>query len=313
MITVNNKRVSKKSNLQRGHTFQLYSMCAVPLLLMLVFNYLPMAGLVLAFKSFRYDMGMFGSPWVGFDNFKFFFESDSFIKITRNTLGLNGLFIIVITICSVALAVTLFRINSRRATKAYQTMVIVPHFVSWVVAAYIVYAFLNPQYGMVNSILNALGLKSVDWYSEPNAWPAILTVAYIWKHVGLDSVIYYAALMGMDSALIEAAAVDGATRRQQTRHVIIPQLTVLIVIQTILKIGSIFRADFGMFFQLTRDVGALYDTTDVIDTYIFRTMRVIGNYGMSSAVGFLQSVVGFALVMLTNWGSKKFDEDYGLF
>ncbi|MBQ4109993.1 MAG: sugar ABC transporter permease [Clostridia bacterium] len=288
-------------------------MCALPVLLIFIFNYIPMAGLVLAFKNFRYDKGMFGSPWAGIDNFRFFFESDSFIKITRNTLGLNALFIFLIIVCSVALAVTLFRINSRRATKVYQTVLITPHFVSWVVAAYIVYALLNPQYGLINHLLVKFGIEPIDWYAMPKAWPAILSIAYIWKHIGLDSVIYYAALMGMDSSLIEAASVDGATRWQQTRFVIIPQLTVLIVIQTILKIGGIFRADFGMFYQLTRDVGMLYETTDVIDTFIFRTMRVVGNMGMSSAVGFLQSVVGFVLVMVTNYVSKKIDEDYGLF
>ncbi len=303
----------KKKKLKTTRNLQLYSMCSVPLVLMFIFSYLPMVGLVLAFKNFRFDKGIFGSPWAGVDNFKFFFQSDSFLKITRNTLGLNALFIVTIIICSVALAVVLFRINSRKATKIYQTVLITPHFVSWVVAAYIVYAFLNPQFGMVNSILNSIGLEGYDWYSKPNAWPVILNIAFIWKHVGLDSVIYYAALMGMDSALIEAAQVDGATRWQQTRHIIIPQLMVLIVIQTILKVGGIFRADFGMFYQLTRDVGALYDTTDVIDTFIFRTMRVIGNYGMSSAVGLLQSIVGLCIVMFTNWASKKFDEDYGLF
>lgn len=313
MNNTNNVKTHRKKSLRRMQNLQLYSMCALPVLLIFIFNYIPMAGLVLAFKNFRYDKGMFGSPWAGIDNFRFFFESDSFIKITRNTLGLNALFIFLIIVCSVALAVTLFRINSRRATKVYQTVLITPHFVSWVVAAYIVYALLNPQYGLINHLLVKFGIEPIDWYAMPKAWPAILSIAYIWKHIGLDSVIYYAALMGMDSSLIEAASVDGATRWQQTRFVIIPQLTVLIVIQTILKIGGIFRADFGMFYQLTRDVGMLYETTDVIDTFIFRTMRVVGNMGMSSAVGFLQSVVGFVLVMVTNYVSKKIDEDYGLF
>lgn len=300
-------------SLKRWQSLQLYSMCALPILLILVFNYLPMVGLVLAFKSFRYDKGIFGSPWIGFDNIKVFFESDAFWKITRNTLGLNAIFITAITFSSIALAVILYRINNRKAIKVYQTILIIPQFVSWVIAAYILYSFLNPQFGILNRLLEFMGMKSVDWYSAPNAWPTILTISYIWKHIGLDCVIYYAALIGMDTSLLEAASIDGATRWQQTKYVIIPQLTILIVIQTILKIGSIFRADFGMFYQLTRDVGSLYDTTDVIDTYIFRTMRVTGNMGMSSAVGLLQSLVGFILVMFTNFISKKVDEDYGLF
>lgn len=309
----NKEKKVKKGTLNRSNSLQLYSMCVIPVLLVLVFKYFPMGGIILAFKNFRYDKGIFGSPWAGINNFKFFFESDSFWIITRNTLGLNALFIVIGMVCAISLAIVLFRINSRKATKVYQTILITPHFVSWVIAAYVVYAFLNPQYGLLNTFLVKMGMEGIDWYSTPSAWPAILTIASIWKHVGMDCIIYYAALMGMDTSLIEAASVDGATKWQQTRHVIIPQLMVLIVIQTILKIGGIFHADFGLFYQLTRDVGALYETTDVIDTYIFRTMRVIGNMGMSSAVGLLQSVIGFIMVMATNYLSKKFDEDYGLF
>lgn len=303
----------KRGKLNRSNSLQLYSMCIIPMLQVLIFKYLPIGGIILAFKRFRYDKGIFGSPWVGFKNFEFFFKSDSFWVILRNTLGLNALFIVTGLVSSIALAIVLYRINSRRATKVYQTILITPHFVSWVIASYVVYAFLNPSYGLMNSWLTKMGMEAVDWYSTPGAWPVILTIASIWKHIGMDSIMYYAALMGMDSSLIEAASVDGATKWQQTRHVIIPQLMVLIVIKTILKIGGIFHADFGLFYQLTRDVGALYSTTDVIDTFIFRTMRVIGDMGMSSAVGLLQSIVGFIMVVLTNYASKKFDEDFGLF
>ena len=303
----------KHSKLNRANSLQLYSMCIIPMLQVLVFKYLPIGGIILAFKNYRYDLGIFGSPWVGFKNFEFFFKSDSFLVILRNTLGLNALFIILNLVTSIALAIVLFRINSRKATKVYQTLLITPHFVSWVIASYVVYAFLNPQYGLMNNFLIKMGMERVDWYSTPGAWPVILSIASIWKSVGMDSIMYYAALMGMDSSLIEAASVDGATNWQQTRHVIIPQLMVLIVIKTILKIGGIFHSDFGLFYQLTRDIGALYTTTDVIDTFIFRTMRVVGDMGMSSAVGLLQSIVGFCMVMLTNWASKKFDEDFGLF
>ena len=304
---------AKRSKLNRASALQLYSMCLLPMLQILIFKYLPIGGIVLAFKQFRYDKGIFGSPWVGFKNFEFFFKSDSFLVILRNTLGLNALFIVLSLVSSIALAIVLFRINSRKATKVYQTILITPHFVSWVIASYVVYAFLNPQYGLVNNFLTSIGAEKIDWYSTPGAWPAILSIASVWKHVGMDSIMYYAALMGMDSSLLEAASVDGATNWQQTRHVIIPQLMVLIVIKTILKIGGIFHSDFGLFYQLTRDVGALYSTTDVIDTFVFRTMRVIGNMGMSSAVGLLQSIVGCLMVITTNWASKKFDEDYGLF
>ena len=313
MTTQKTKKTSSSNKFKIQRHIQLYSLAATPVFLQLLFHYIPLVGIILAFKNYRYNLGIFGSPWVGFKNFEFFFKTDTFLIITRNTLLLNAMFIALIIITSVALAVVLYRINSRKATKVYQTILITPHFVSWVIAAYIIYAFLNPAYGILNNTLESMGLSPIDWYAAPKAWPAILAVCYIWKHIGLDCVVYYAALMGMDSSLIEAAAVDGATRWQQTRHVIIPQLTILIVIQTILKIGGIFRSDFGMFYQLTRDVGELYSTTDVIDTYIFRTMRVVGNMSMGTAVGLLQSVVGFCLVLFTNWASKKVDEDFGLF
>ena len=314
MTTLTTKKTSNSKKVKIKRHLQLYSLAALPVLLLLVFNYLPLVGIVLSFKRYRYDLGVFDSPWAGLKNFEFFFKSGVFVRITRNTLLLNAMFIALIIICSVALAVVLYRVNSRKATKVYQTILITPHFISWVVAAYIIYAFLNPSFGILNMFLAKFGIAKIEWYMTANAWPAILAICYVWKHIGLDCVIYYAALMGMDSSLIEAASVDGANRWQQTRHVIIPQLTVLIVIQTILKIGGIFRADFGMFYQLTRNVGDLYSTTDVIDTYIFRTLQSDNSdMGMGTAVGLLQSCVGLCLVLFTNWASKKFDEDYGLF
>lgn len=306
-------QINHRGHLGNVNMLQLYSLCAIPVLLIFVFCYIPMFGVILAFKEYRYDLGILGSEFVGFRNFEFFFKSNEFLKITWNTLSLNALFIITGIIASVTVAILLFELKSRRATKVYQTMLITPHFLSWVVVAFMGYALLNPSYGLINTILQSLGLEAVDWYSEPEAWPGILTIASIWKSVGMDSVVYYAALMGIDTALFEAAEVDGANRWQKTRYVVIPCLVPILTIMTILKIGGIFRADFGMFYQLTRDVGALYRTTDVVDTYIFRTMRVLGNMGMSSAVGLLQSVVGFVLVILTNYFSKKIDKDNGLF
>ncbi|MDY3928842.1 MAG: ABC transporter permease subunit [Clostridia bacterium] len=283
------------------------------MLLVFVFNYLPMGGIIIAFKNYRYDKGIFGSEWVGFDNFKFFVESNEFFKLTRNTLMLNALFISVGIIAALAVAILLFCLKGRLNTKIYQTMMITPNFVSWVVASYMVYAFLSPQNGIINGLLIKLGMNKVDWYNTPAAWPAILTVAGVWKHVGMDCIIYYAALMGIDSTLFEAADVDGASSWVKIKCIIIPTLVPLLTILTILKIGGIFRSDFGMFYQLTRDVGALYDVTDVIDTYTYRVMRVIGNMGMGSAIGLLQSVVGVVLVLTTNYVSKKIDSELGLF
>lgn len=301
------KRKITKSELQ------LYSLCIIPVLLVIVFNYLPMGGIIIAFKDYRYNLGILGSKWVGFKNFEFFFKSSEFLRITWNTLYMNFLFIILGTISSVLTAVLLFGIKSRNATKTFQTVLITPHFLSWVVVAYMVYAFLNPQYGYLNVFMEKLGMEKVDWYAAPNAWPVILSVAYVWKTVGMDSVVYYAALMGIDTSLFEAADIDGASPLQRFKTIIIPELLPLLTILTILKIGNIFRADFGLFYQLPRDVGLLYSTTDVIDTYVFRAMRVIGDMSMASAVGLLQSVVGFVLVVATNFVAGKIDPDSTLF
>ena len=300
------KRLSKDE-------WQLYSFCLIPILLVFIFCYLPMGGIIIAFKDYRFDKGILGSEWVGFKNFEFFLKSNEFVKLTRNTLYLNALFIVVGIIAALAVAILLFQLRSRTATKVYQTMLITPNFISWVVASYMVYALLNPSYGAINMLLQKMGLEGVDWYNTPAAWPAILTIAGVWKNVGMDCVIYYAALMGIDPTLFEAAEIDGAGTWQKIRRITIPSLVPLVTILTILKVGGIFRADFGMFYQLTRDVGALYDVTDVIDTYVFRTMRVLGDMGMGSAIGLLQSVVGIVMVLGTNWLSKKIDPDLGLF
>ena len=309
---MNEKSIKKRKKLSSA-ALQDYSLALIPILYVFIFKYLPMGGIIIAFKDYRYDKGIFGSEWVGFRNFKFFFESNDFVRITRNTLVMNAIFIVVGIAAALFVAIMLYAIVSRRQTKVFQTILITPHFLSWVVVAYMLYGFLNTKYGILNTLLETIGIKGVDWYSEASAWPIILTIASVWKHVGMDSVVYYAALMGVDESIIEAAEVDGATKFQKTVYVILPTLIPLITILTILKIGNIFRADFGLFYQLTRDVGALYPTTDVIDTYIFRTMRVVGDMGMGSAVGLVQSLVGFVLVILTNAAAKKIDPDTALF
>ena len=303
---------TKKKKINRI-SLQLYSMCSIAIISVFVFNYLPMVGVVLAFKNNKYSRGIFGSDWVGFKNFEYFFKSSDFAVITRNTLLLNTIFIVTGIIAALFVAIMLYYVKSRAKTKVFQTVLITPHFLSWVVVSYMVFAILNPTYGLLNSVLAKFGIENIDWYSKPEVWPLILTIFSIWKHVGMDSVVYYAALMGVDESIIEAAEVDGATKFQKTVYVILPTLIPLITILTILKIGNIFRADFGLFYQLTRDVGALYPTTDVIDTYIFRTMRVVGDMGMGSAVGLVQSLVGLVLVIATNAAAKKIDPDSALF
>jgi len=304
-------KIKKKWNL--SEQFQHWSLCIMPMLLVFVFCYIPMGGIIIAFKDYRYDQGIFGSRWVGLNNIKFFFESSEFFRITWNTISMNILFIFVGILCAVVVAILLFELKHRITTMAFQTIMITPHFLSWVIVSYMVYAFLNPEYGILNRTLQLAGIGKIDWYSKPELWPGILLISFIWKNVGMDSILYYATLMGIDSSLFEAAYLDGANEWQKARYITFPCLIPIITLLTILKIGSIFRADFGLFYQIPRDVGALYQTTDVIDTYIFRNLRTLGNIGMSSAVGLLQSLVGFVLVMITNHLSKKIDPDGGLF
>ena len=305
--------MKKEKKTKRESNYRLYVLCAVPVILVFIFNYLPMIGAVIAFKDYKYNDGIFGSKWVGLRNFEMFFKSKDFANVAWNTIYLNFIFIIIGTICAVTLAILLFNVIGRKNVKTYQTIFITPYFISWVVVGYIAYAFLNPAYGILNQLLNALGMENIDVYSKPGLWPIILTIANVWKNVGMDSVIYYAALMGIDTSLFEAADVDGVNRFQKVWYITIPSLISLITILTILKIGNIFRADFGLFYQLTRDVGQLYSTTDVMDTYIYRTLKVWNDVSLSSAAGLLQSVVGFVLVIVTNIVTKRIDKDCALF
>lgn len=312
------KKKTKYKHKLTSSDIQLYSMCLLPLLTVFIFKYLPMGGTLIAFKDYKFNLGIFGSQWVGFSNFEYFFKSNVFVELVRNTLFNNFLFILFGTLSSLLVAILLFEVKSRMATKIYQTILITPFFMSWVIVAYMVYAILNSNYGYLNQILSLFGIQGIDWYSKPKAWYVILTITYVWKNVGMDSVVYYAALMGIDSSLIEASEIDGANKVKRTIHVVLPTLIPLISILTILKIGNIFRADFGLFYTVTQDgaSGNLYETTNVIDTYIFRTFRetTTGNsYGLTTAVGLLQSVVGMVLVILTNWTAKKIDPDMALF
>ena len=308
-----NKQLALKKRKIKFNDWQLYALMLLPLLQVFIFHYLPMCGIVIAFKDFKYSKGIFGSEWVGFDNFEFFFKSDTFVRILKNTLLLNFAFIILGILLAVTVAIMLYHVASRKATKLYQTVVITPNFISWVIASYMVYAFLNPQYGLINGILSSFGRDTVNWYSEPKYWPFILIICNIWKHVGMDSIMYYAALMGVDSSLFEAAEIDGANRWQVIKHIMLPSLKPIIVILTILNIGKIFRADFGLFYNVPRNIGLLYETTDVVDTYVFRAMRELGDMGMSAAVGLLQSCVGFVMVMITNAIVKKIEPENAMF
>lgn len=300
-------------NVKTKKQLQLWTFCIIPMILVFVFNYLPLPGIIIAFKRYRYDKGIFGSDWVGFKNFEFFFQSNDFIRITWNTLKMNFIFIVLGIVACCLVAILLFELRSRMKVKIFHTIMITPHFISMVILAFVVYILLNPLHGVVNQFLTTFGLDKIDFYSKPNAWPTILTICYLWKHVGMDSILYYATLMGLDEGLFDAAYIDGASEWQKIRYIILPSLVPLITLLSILKIGGIFSGDFGLFYNVTRNVGTLYSTTDIIDTYVFRQLRVLGNVGMSSAVGLLQNVVGFGLVIFVNKLSKLIDPEGGLF
>ena len=307
------KRRKAHGKVHRKENLQLLSLALPTIILLAVFNYAPMFGIVLAFKDYKVPQGIFGSPWVGLENFRFFFESQDAFRVIRNTLGLNLLFIAAGIFFGVLFALLMFEVKRRSHVKVYQTVSIIPSFISWVAVGYIVYSLLDPTKGLVNQILEAFGKGGIEWYSEAKYWPIILLIAKTWQGVGLGSIIYYAALMGVDNELFEAAEIDGAGKLQRIWHVSLPQIVPIIIVMAILDIGKIFRADFGLFYNVTRDVGALYSTTDVIDTYVFRALMQQGNIGMSSAVGLVQSVVCFVTLVATNVIVKKISPENSLF
>lgn len=282
------------------------------ILLLLTFNYLPMFGVFIGFKSIDYQKGIFKSPWVGLKNFKFFFQSQDALRITRNTVCLNIVFITLTIVLSIIFALLLYEL-SKGFVKVYQTILFIPYLLSWVVISYVVEVFLNYDYGTINRFLTSIGVENINWYGEAQIWPAILTVAYIFKNVGYTTIIFYTGLISIDPSYFEAAAIDGASKFQQKIKIAIPLITPLICMILILNIGKIFYSDFGMFYFTTKNSALLYPTTDVIDTYVFRTLRNVGEPGMAAAVGLYQSIVGFILVLVSNFIIKKINPDNAMF
>lgn len=282
------------------------------IILLFIFNYMPMFGITIAFKNYNPNLGILKSEWNGLKNFEFFFTSPDAGRIIRNTVIYALDFMFVTLICAVILALLFYGLRSRIALKVYNTLAILPQFMSMVLIAYIVYAFLNPVSGVLNKIIGMFGAEAVDWYGKPNAWPVILTVVNTWKSVGMQSIIYYASLMSIDESLFEAASLDGANKFKQTVYISIPHLIPIMTIQTILAFGHIFSGDFGLFYQTTRDIGTLYPTTDIINTYVFRGLQG-GNLSVSAAIGLVQSVLGLIMVVLVNAIVKKISPENSLF
>lgn len=303
----------KKSD--RAQNLSLILMALPMMVIVAVFSYVPMGGLIVAFKNYSYRDGILKSPFCTplWKNFEFLFKSPDTYRIIRNTILYNLAFIVLTLVISVALALMLNEIRSRRALKVYQTTMFFPYFLSWVVVSYVAYAFLNPRLGYLNAIAAVNNGETLDWYNTPKAWIAIIIILQLWKTIGMNVLMYYASLMSMDSTYVEAAVIDGADHWQTIRYIILPQLYPMMIILTILAVGKIMNSDFGLFYQVPMDSKTLYETTDVLETYVYRALINSGNIGMSSAAGFLKSVVGLVLVLLTNAALKKIDPKYGLF
>jgi putative aldouronate transport system permease protein len=293
----------------------LYTMALPAMICLFLFSYFPMMGLVIAFKEYKFDTGIFGSKWVHpfYYNFNFLFTSDAAIRAIRNTILLNLSFIIIGTVCEVGLALMFSEIGNKYVKKIAQSLTFLPYFVSWIVVGVFAYNFLNFETGSVNAILHSLGLEKVNWYSKTGLWPLLLILFNRWKSTGYGAVVYLAALSSIDETYYEAAEIDGATRLQQIRHISIPLLMPTVIILTLLSVGRIMNADFGMFYSLVGDNAQIYSTTDVIDTFVYRNLRVLGDIGMSSATGLLQSVLSFFLVIGSNKLARTFDKDAAIF
>lgn len=289
------------------------TLLALPTLIVIfIFKYLPLYGLIIPFKDYNVRAGIINSPWVGFKNFEFLFKSKDILYAVRNTIGYNLVFIFVGMFISVVLALMLYDV-SKRSVKVYQTSMLVPYFMSWVVVAYIINALLDMENGIFNQVLNAFGIESVMWYNEPGPWPFIIILTYIFKSVGYNAVVYYAALSGIDSSYFEAAQIDGASRFKQIIHISLPHLKPIIMVMIILNIGKIFYGDFGLFYNVTLNSSLIYSATDVIDTYVYRALMEIGDLGVSATTGFCQSVLGFILVVTTNYISGKVEDGARMF
>ena len=311
-MTPNMKKKLDWKKIKKG--IPLFLMMLPGLIYLGINNYMPMFGLVIAFKNINYSKGLLGSPWVGLKNFEYLFKTQDALIITRNTLFYNFAFILLGTIAAIGVAILLNEIRNRFFSRFYQSVIVIPTLISMVIVSYLVISMLSIDTGMMNkTVLPLFGIAEISWYTEPKHWPYILTIVNLWKTTGLSAVIYFAAIIGIDRELYEAAALDGASKWQQVRSITIPLMMPVIVTLILLGIGRIFYSDFGLFFQVPLNSGALMPTTNVIDTYVYRGLIQINNIGMSSAAGAYQAIVGFILVLAANLFVRKTNKDYALF
>lgn len=292
----------------------LYLMILPGAIYLVINNYLPLAGLTVAFKNYDYGKGIWGSDWIGMKNFEFLFKNSVAWVITRNTILYNLLFILINTVVGIGIAILLDEIRSKKALKLYQTVILLPYLFSMIIISYLVFAFLSTDAGLLNkTVLRLLGKNPISWYNEAKYWPVILPIVNTWKAFGFQSIIFYATVVSIDRTYYEAAQLDGAGKIQQIMKITLPFLKPVVMMMTLLAVGKIFYSDFGLFYQVTQNSGAIYSTTNTIDTYVYRSLTQMGDVGMASAAGVYQSVVGFILVLAVNLLVKKISPEDALF
>ena len=302
----------KKS--KRASDLPLFFIALPGIIYLVINNYVPMLGIFLAFKKYSFVKGVFGSDWVGFKNFEFLFKTKDAFIMTRNTILYNLAFIVLGTIVAIFIAILMCELGERIRVKAFQAALLLPNLLSWVVIGFIAYAFLNADTGFINNTLLAgLGIEPVTWYSKAEAWPAILIIVNLWKNMGYQSIVYMAAISGIDKSIYEAAAIDGATKVKQIFSITLPMLKPTVVTLVLMSIGRIFYSDFGLFYQVPQNSGALYNTTQTIDTYVYRGLMELNDVGMTAAAGLYQALVGFLIVLIANAIVRKFDSENALF
>ena len=291
----------------------LFIMLLPAVLYFLIFSYAPMAGSIVAFKEYNFQKGIFGSPWAGFTNFRFFFISGQATRVTRNTFLYNLLFMTTANFLQMTVALFMSEFGSGKYKKIAQSMLFLPHFISWVVVGAFMYNIFNYDFGLMNGLLGFFGAAPVDVYQRPDLWPFILCAANLWKGVGYGSILYLAAIMGLPTEIYEAATIDGANIFQRIRRITLPLLLPTLATLLLLSVGTIFRSNFDMFYQTVGENGQLYSTTDVIDMFVFRSLLRSYDFGMSSAAAFFQSILCFVTIMSVNGIVRKIDYDYALF
>ena len=307
------KPIKRKSIWKDRASWELLLLCLPALIAYILFQYVPMvAAIMIPFKNYKFSEGILGSDWAGLSNFKWIVSSTSMGRVLRNTVAYGAWFMIIGPVTNVIIALLLFEIRSRKALKAYQTIITFPNFMSMVIVGYVAYAVLSPKSGLMNQVLRALGKDPVDVYMNAGYWPLILTIVNIWKGIGMGSMMYFASLMGVDTSLYEAAEIDGANRFQRMRYISIPHLVPLVCIFTILGAGSLINGNFDLFYIIPRNSTILYETTDILNTYVYRALKN-GTYAMGASVGLVQSVVGMILVITTNLIVSKISPDNSVF